>query len=134
MSWLVNLFGSKKLLAVIGSVIATLFVPILNAKLHLGLDASGVAISIASVLAPVLAFIAAQWHIDIKTDGATTTAAVLLKQGAQVVADLAPDGTVLDSIAKAVADALKDSSLPVEQKAAVAASIVAKVAGVVGPS
>jgi hypothetical protein len=133
MSWLINLFGSKKLVAVVGGVLATLLVPILNAKLGLGLDAASVSVSIGAVLTAVLSYVAAQWHIDIKTNGATTTASVLLKKAAEVVADIAPDGTPLDAVAKAVAEALKDSSLKPEEKAAIAGSIVAKVAGIVGP-
>lgn len=75
--FLLRLFGSKKLIAAVAGVLASVLVPVLNAKLGLHLDDVQVAGSIGGVVSVVLAFIAAQWHIDIATNGDTTTASVL---------------------------------------------------------
>lgn len=75
--FLLRLFGSKKLIAIVASIIAQLLVPVLNAKLGLNLDPVEMAASIGSIAAVTLAFIAAQWHIDIKTEGATSTVKML---------------------------------------------------------
>jgi hypothetical protein len=69
-----NFFGSKKLAAIVGGVLATLLTPVLNAKLNLNMDSVEVAQTMGSVLALVLTYVAAQWHIDIKTEGSTTLA------------------------------------------------------------
>ena len=77
--FLLKLFGSKKLIAVVGGVIAVVLTPILNSKLHLSLTEAQVAEVIAAVGAMVLTFVAAQWHVDIKSEGQTTTAAMLTR-------------------------------------------------------
>jgi heterodisulfide reductase subunit A-like polyferredoxin len=109
MQWLIQQFGSKKLLAAVAAILAILAVPILNSKLGLNLTEDQVTKVILSVLSPALLYVLAQWHIDVSTKGATTTAAVVAQRLAQAAAAALPAQTLVAKIAKALEDALSQS-------------------------
>ena len=75
--FLLRLFGSKKLIAAVTGIVALVIVPVLNAKLGLGLDPIEVGGTLAGVAGVVFAFVVAQYKIDISTNGDTTTAKML---------------------------------------------------------
>lgn len=64
-----NLFGSKKLIAAFATIIATLLVPLVNKKFGLNLDETEVIGSIGAILTVALAYIAAEFKLDLKALG-----------------------------------------------------------------
>jgi uncharacterized protein (DUF2062 family) len=106
MTWLIQQFGSKKLVAMIAAILAILAVPILNSKLGLNLTANEITTVIVSVLTPALGYIIAQWHIDVKTNGATTTASIVAQKLAQAAGAALPEQTLGAKIAKAIDEVL----------------------------
>jgi hypothetical protein len=102
--------GSKKLAAVLAAVVAVFAAPI--AFKYLGIDSASLIEVFVALLTPVLTFVFAQWHIDAKSGGVTTTAYRLTLQAAQATAAIAKDGTVVDTIARAVALALQKEGGP----------------------
>jgi hypothetical protein len=83
--FLLRLFGSKKLIAVVTGVVALVAVPLVNAKFGLGLDPLEVAGSLGGIAGVVLAFIGAQYRIDMHTEGETTTSKMLERVAASEV-------------------------------------------------
>ena len=106
MSWILRTFGSKKLVAVVAGVIATLVVPVLNAKLGLSLDPGTLATMLAGILGTVLAFVVGQTVVDVSTGGKTTTAYQLTQAAAAALAASLPVQTIGQHVAKVVADSL----------------------------
>lgn len=112
--FLVKLFGSKKLAATVGTIVAVLLVPVLNSKLGLSLDPQGIAETLGAVLLAGLTFVGSQWHLDVKTEGETSSAPLLkaLAQPAEpkLPPELANAVALLSGLAKpgsALAEALK---------------------------
>ncbi len=75
MSWLVQQFGSKKLVAAFLALVAGIVAPVLHAHFGMNVDAASLAVTLGATVGPFLLYILAQWHVDIATNGATTTAA-----------------------------------------------------------
>jgi hypothetical protein len=95
--------------AALAAIIAILAVPVLNAKLGLNLTSDTVTTVIISVLTPAVGYIIAQWHIDVTTKGATTTASIVAQKLAQAAAAALPSQTLVAKLVKAVDDALSKS-------------------------
>jgi len=106
--WLVEQFGSKKLIAALCAVAAALVVPDINRSLGVSLDSGAVATQLAVVVGPLVLYILAQWHIDVTTGGKTTTAYQLTQTAATAAAAALPANTIAAQVASAVVAALRD--------------------------
>jgi hypothetical protein len=112
--FIAKFFGSKRLAAAVGTIVAVLLVPVINAKLHLALDPTQVGEVVGAVVLAGVTFIGSQWHLDVSTGGDTSSSALLKAIAAPVQPALPPElasaVTLLASLAKpgsALADALK---------------------------
>jgi hypothetical protein len=109
MSWLIRSFGSKKLVAALAAVLAV-FGVLLARKLGLQLEAENVTTVLVAILTPLVGYLMAQWHVDVKTDGKTTTAYQLTLAAAQAAATALPTKTVGAELARAIVQAFKDDA------------------------
>lgn len=119
--FLLKLFGSKKLIAALSGVLAIPAV-LLASKFGLALDTVEVASAIGGIATVVLAYIAAQYRIDVETNGDTTTAKLLERLATgengpvpssvvvalRLVAGLVPQGPARDAVQRALEDLGED--------------------------
>jgi hypothetical protein len=117
--------GSKRLAAVVAAMVA---VPVvLLGQKYLGLAPDTTMPLVLGVLAPAVLFVLSQWHIDKATGGQTTTAYRLTLGSAQAIERLAKDGTLVDTIARAVVKSMQDAEPPGAGAAAAELGAVAAV-------
>jgi hypothetical protein len=117
--FLLKFFGSKKLIAVIAGILGAVLSPLLNSKLGLGMEPIEVAGSIGAIATMVLAYVVAQFKLDVETDGATTASSLIkyvadaqapgpvpsnVKLVLTLLAQFVPAGPGKDAVAAALAD------------------------------
>lgn len=105
--FIVKFFGSKRLAAAVGTIVAVLLVPLVNAKLHLSLDPTQVGEVVGAVALAGITFIGSQWHLDVSTGGDTSSSPILKKLAEPVQPALPPE---LASAIKLLAGFAKDGS------------------------
>jgi hypothetical protein len=99
--------GSKSLANIFAAVFSVLLTVFLGKKT--GLPENEVYVVVGSILALAFGFLFKQWHLDVKTDGKTTTQALLIDKLAKMAAGALPENTVAHKVADAVDAAIPDN-------------------------
>lgn len=113
MTWLIRQFGSKKLTALVATILAGILVPVLNQSLKLNLDTGTVQAALAAIVGAFIAYVAAQAHVDASTGGQTTTAYQLTQAAAVAAASALPPHTIGAQVAAAVVAELRKAEATV---------------------
>lgn len=100
--------GSKTLAFIGAGLLAALIAPILHAKL--GIEPSVTFDFLVGTFIVILAGVAKIWHTDIKTEGKSTTAALMTIQALQAAEKLTKDGTPLDDTIRRVIKEMQEQS------------------------
>ncbi len=101
--------GSKSLADIFAAMVSVLLVSLLNKKFNLGLSETEFFTVIGAILALAFGFLFKQWHLDVKTDGKTTTQALMIDKLAKAMASALPDHTIADKLARAIDAAIPDN-------------------------
>lgn len=100
--------GSKALALIGAGVVAGLVAPILFTKFGI---APGTTFDfLVGLFAMVIVGVLKLWHVDIKTEGKSTTAALMTLQALQAAEKLAKDGTPLDTMIRKVIEEMQAQS------------------------
>jgi hypothetical protein len=100
--------GGRTIALVFASILSTFFAA--GAQKWLGISPEQLSTVLLALVLPAVLAILKLWHLDVATDGKTTTHALMLDRAAKTIAALAPDGTVVDRLAKAVDAAIPDTA------------------------
>lgn len=99
--------GSKRLTAMAAGVLAVFLSPL---TVKYGLPQSDLVPALGAIIGLVVTYLFTQYHLDVKTNGATSTSTLLATKLAQAAEQALPDGTKADAIAKAIVAALQQGA------------------------
>lgn len=99
--------GSKAMATALGGIVSVFMFPIVNRYFDM-VPREDVVTAVTVIATIAIAVILKFWHLDVKTDGRTSTSALMLDKAAKQIALVTPEGSKVHEVAEAIDKAIPD--------------------------